>query len=462
MPGPLVSIVTPSLNQGRFIRQTIESVLAQDYPHIEYAVIDGGSTDETAAVARDYASRVRFVCEPDRGQSHAINKGFKMARGSVLFWLNSDDVILPGAVRHAVNGFAENPRAGAVYGEGYLMDESGRITRRFPYTEPFNLWKLVYLSDYILQQTAYFRREAIEQVGYLREDLHYAMDWDLLIRIGKKFPLHYVAEYMGVLREYEAAKTSAGGAARAAEIARLLREHTGLRLPPGAIIYGLETYLRRWRKGIAESIPRALAWPSRMAASLLCGGIIARTVERAQGWYGDGWAARRVRYMVSPGAGRVLVVAGWIPASRWRNQRLTIVEGRRTLGRREFFGGDFNWRVPLPDGGVLALEIRASRSVVPALGGRGSGDRRRLAYFLRSVGVEYGAAEAGAGDARRPALLSSGFCEDDSNDGPSASDRGDYRRHGIDLRDPAAGNFKASGRRDASGDQQMGRADHRA
>src|SRR5579885_3326430 len=243
---------------------------------------------------------------------------------------------------------------------------------------------------------------------------------------------------------------------------RVLREHTGLRLPPGAIIYGLETYLRRWRKGIAESIPRALAWPSRMAASLLCGGIIARTVERAQGWYGDGWAARRVRYMVSPGAGRVLVVAGWIPASRWRNQRLTIVEGRRTLGRREFFGGDFNWRVPLPDGGVLALEIRASRSVVPALGGRGSGDRRRLAYFLRSVGVEYGAAEAGAGDARRPALLSSGFCEDDSNDGPAASDRGDYRRHGIDLRDPAAGNFKASGRRDASGDQQMGRADHRA
>jgi glycosyltransferase involved in cell wall biosynthesis len=389
VPGPLVSIVTPSLNQGRFIRQTIESVLAQDYPHIEYVVIDGGSTDETASVARDYASRARFVCEPDRGQSHAINKGFKMARGSILFWLNSDDVILPGAVRHAVNGFGENPRAGAVYGEGYLMDESGRITRRFPYTEPFNLWKLVYLSDYILQQTAYFRREAIEQVGYLREDLHFAMDWDLLIRIGMKFPLHYIPEYMGVLREYEAAKTFSGGGARAAEIARLLRGHTGLRLPPGAITYGLDTYLRRWRNGIAESIPRALASPSCMAVSLVCGGIIARTVERAQGWYGDGWAAKRVRYMVSPGVGRVLVLAGSIPPSRLRNQRLTIVEGRRLLGSRQFSGGDFHWRVPLPDGGMLALEIRASRSVVPALHGRSSTDRRRLSYLLRSAGVEY-------------------------------------------------------------------------
>src|SRR6266568_1020601 len=153
MPGPLVTIVTPSYNQGHFIRATIESVLSQDYPHVEYIIMDGGSTDETAAVVKDYASRVTFISEKDRGQSHAINKGFQMARGTVLAWLNSDDLYLPGAIRNAVDAFQRNPSAGAVYGEGYLIDRSGQSSCRFPHSEAFNLWKLVHLSDYILQQT---------------------------------------------------------------------------------------------------------------------------------------------------------------------------------------------------------------------------------------------------------------------------------------------------------------------
>src|SRR5882724_1671971 len=111
MPGPLVTIVTPSYNQGHFIRATIESVLSQDYPHVEYIIMDGGSTDETASVAKDYASRVTFISEKDRGQSHAINKGFDMAKGSVLAWLNSDDLYLPGCIRTAVDGLRMNPAA---------------------------------------------------------------------------------------------------------------------------------------------------------------------------------------------------------------------------------------------------------------------------------------------------------------------------------------------------------------
>src|SRR5919201_6239371 len=105
MPEPLVTIVTPSYNHGRFIRATIESVLSQDYPHVEYIIMDGGSTDETASVVRDYASRLTFISERDRGQAHAINKGFKLARGEIFFWLNSDDVILPGAVTRVVQAF---------------------------------------------------------------------------------------------------------------------------------------------------------------------------------------------------------------------------------------------------------------------------------------------------------------------------------------------------------------------
>ncbi len=218
MPDPIVTVVTPSYNQGNFIRATIESVLSQDYPNVEYIIMDGGSTDETASVVRDYASRLTFISEKDRGQSHAINKGFRMARGSILAWLNSDDVYLPGAIRNGVEGFSRDPAPGAVYGEGYLMDRDGKITCRFPHTIPANLWRLTHVSDYILQQSVYFRKDILDEVGYLDEDLHYAMDWEILIRIGKRHPLGYIPEYMGCLREYAEAKSSSGGARRVREI----------------------------------------------------------------------------------------------------------------------------------------------------------------------------------------------------------------------------------------------------
>jgi hypothetical protein len=210
MSGPLVTVVTPSYNQGQFIRATIESVLSQNYPHIEYIIMDGASTDETASVVKDYASRLTFVSEKDRGQSHAINKGFRKARGRILSWLNSDDTILPGSIQKAVAAFGCKPEAGAVYGEGYQMNREGEITSRFPHTEPPNLWKLIYLSDYILQQTLYFRKDVLDDVGYLDEDLHYTMDWDLLIRIALKYPLEYIPEYLGCLREYPEGRCCAG------------------------------------------------------------------------------------------------------------------------------------------------------------------------------------------------------------------------------------------------------------
>src|SRR5262245_25991034 len=121
MRTPLVTIVTPSFNQGRFIRATIESVLNQDYPHMEYIVMDGGSTDDTADVVKEYEGRLIWISEKDRGQSHAINKGFRMAQGALVAWVNSDDLLLPRAVSHAVRAFEQHPDVGAVYGEGYLI-----------------------------------------------------------------------------------------------------------------------------------------------------------------------------------------------------------------------------------------------------------------------------------------------------------------------------------------------------
>jgi len=390
MPGPIVTVVTPSYNQGKYIRATIESVLAQDYPRIEYIVMDGGSTDETAAVVKDYASRLTFISEKDRGQSHAINKGFKMAQGSILAWLNSDDLYLPGAVRKAVNAFKRNPGIGAVYGEGYLIDALGQNSTRFPCSEPFNLWKLVHLSDYVLQQTSYFRKDVLDDVGYLNESLDFTMDWDIFIRIGMKYPLEFIPEYMGCLREYPEAKSSAGGARRIREIRDLLRGHTGMRIPPGYIVYGLDTYHRIWCGRIERLCASNLKPVGNLVQSairLSAGLVISRTIRESQGLYSDGWAGRLLRYMLPPGDGSLLVEGVLPNLDALYGQRIRVQANGVELGAFDLPQGPFQIEAPLPPelhGKPVHLKIRSVRSWTPSRLAL-TGDRRRLAYQLKSI-----------------------------------------------------------------------------
>ena len=391
MSGPLVTVVTPSYNQGQFIRATIESVLSQDYPQVEYIIMDGASNDETASVVKDYASRLTFISEKDRGQSHAINKGFRMARGSILSWLNSDDTILPGSIQKAVAAFGRAPEAGAVYGEGYQMNREGEIVSRFPHTEPPNLWKLVYLSDYILQQTVYFRKAVLDDVGYLDEDLHYTMDWDLLIRIALKYPLEYIPEYLGCLREYPEAKSFSGGLRRAREIREMLRRHTGMRFPPGAVVYGLDTYTNIWCEGVERrvgSISQPLSRKLQSVIRTAMGLVIGRTVYHSQGLYGDGCASRIAHYVLPPGEGPI-VIEGHVPgrAARLGLQRIRVdVEGR-CLGKFTLRGGDFRVAVEVPQalqGHALRLAFRNRQWMVPARF-RIRGDRRRISFRLKGI-----------------------------------------------------------------------------
>ena len=387
---PIVTIVTPSYNQGHFIRATIESVLSQDYPHVEYIVMDGGSTDETSSVVKDYASRVRFISEKDRGQSHAINKGFQMAQGSILGWLNSDDLYLPGCIRTAVDGLGKNPSAGALYGEGYLIDQAGNTKGPFPCTEPFNLWKLTYLSDYILQQSVYFRRDALEDVGYLDEDLHYTMDWDILIRIGMKYDLAYVPEFMGCLREYPEAKSSAGGMRRTREIRRMLQRHTGMRVSPGYVVYGLDTWHQlacQWVSRTFSAGLKPITAKVQSCIRLAAGLIISRTIAHSQGLYSDEWAGRRLRYMLPTGRGQI-VIEGVLPeCDELYGQRLYIKANGREVAVFDPPFGTFQYAVVPPSECAvrpLELEITALRSLKP---GRFTihGDRRRLAYLLKGI-----------------------------------------------------------------------------
>lgn len=399
---PLVSIITPSYNQGHFIRDCIESVLNQDYPRVEYIIMDGGSTDNTASVIKAYSNRLTWISEKDRGQSHAINKGFRMAKGEIVSWINSDDIILPGAVSKAVQTLVSHPDAGAVYGEGYQIDVNGNFKGRFFATEPFNLWKLVYLYDYILQQTVFFRKCVVEEVGCLDENLHWGLDWDLLIRIGKKYSIEYLPEYMGAIREYDEAKSFSGGTKRFRELAQILRRHGDQRFPPGYLYYGLGTYRAIWCSKIERWTPPFLQRPSaRLQQFILsaAGYWISRTARESQGWYADGWATTRVKYMFTPVRDKNVVIRGTLPPLNglMSKQTVRVRIGKDVVAEKSFGPGDFTINVDLPSDvrtQVVNLTLEASRSFIPALHRMGR-DFRRLCYILKEIVLSDPPASAG-------------------------------------------------------------------
>lgn len=208
MNAPLVSIVTPSYNQARFLEATIESVLGQDYPNLEYLIVDGGSTDGSLEIIQRYSQRLAWwVSEPDRGQTDAINKGFARAGGQILAWLNSDDTYLPGTVSEAVAYLQAHPEAGMVYGDANLVDENGALLGRFPARQT-DYARLRRGYVHIPQQAAFFRGDLWRRVGPLDPSFFFAMDYDLWVRIAKIAPLHYHPRLWADFRLHGSAKTS--------------------------------------------------------------------------------------------------------------------------------------------------------------------------------------------------------------------------------------------------------------
>jgi glycosyltransferase involved in cell wall biosynthesis len=231
---PLVSIVTPSFNQARYIEATIQSVLAQDYPRLEYLIVDGGSSDATVEIIKKYtldsgsvavapwrhllprsqkqASGIHkitwWVSEPDQGQTDAINKGFGMARGEVLAWLNSDDTYEPGAVSAAVKYLLDHPNVGMVYGDCNFINEAGKVIGKFGSAQTdYRRLRRGYV--HIPQQTMFFRADLWKQVGPLDPSFYFAMDYDLWTRLASHTELKYVPQTWANFRLHTTGKTIA-------------------------------------------------------------------------------------------------------------------------------------------------------------------------------------------------------------------------------------------------------------
>jgi glycosyltransferase involved in cell wall biosynthesis len=206
---PLVSIVTPSLNQGRFLESAIRSVLAQDYRRIEYIVVDGGSTDGSLEIIKRYESRLAWwISEKDKGQTDALNKGLAKAKGGILAWLNSDDTYEPGAVKAAVNAAIDNPECGLVYGGANYIDEAGRIIGRFPAAQT-DYRRLRQGYVHIPQQASFFQAASWRAGGPLDTSFFFAMDYDLWVRIAASSQVKYIPQLWANFRLHSAAKTIA-------------------------------------------------------------------------------------------------------------------------------------------------------------------------------------------------------------------------------------------------------------
>lgn len=239
---------------ARFVRETIESVLSQDYPNIEYIVMDGGSTDGTIDILKRYEGRLSWVSEKDRGQSDAVNKGFQRASGEIFTFLNADDIYYPGAVRAAVEAFAEHPEAGVVYGDAWYTREDGSTISRYP-VEPYDYETLGHRC-YICQPSSFIRTDVFRQVGMLNTDLHLTLDYDLWLRISEKWPMHKADFCFATSRMYSENKTLSRRAETFREVIQITAAHRGY--VPLNWLYGYAGHLLDGKDGFYEHSPPSL------------------------------------------------------------------------------------------------------------------------------------------------------------------------------------------------------------
>jgi glycosyltransferase involved in cell wall biosynthesis len=207
-----ISVVIPSFNQARFIERTLQSALEQDHRDVELIVVDGGSTDGTLDILRAYSGRILWSSGKDRGQAHAINKGLRQATGEIVAWLNSDDTYEPGALGTVARHFEEHPACRWAYGKCRIVDEHDREIRTFItryknlLLAKFRFSKLL-AENFISQPAVFWRRQLLEEIGYLSEREFYCMDYDYWLRLGNRHAAGVIPAYLANFRFHAASKS---------------------------------------------------------------------------------------------------------------------------------------------------------------------------------------------------------------------------------------------------------------
>ncbi len=269
-PLPLVSIVTPCLNSVRFIERTIESVLSQDYPEIEYVVMDGGSTDGTLDILNRYRGRLEYFSEMDGGASDAINRGFARSKGSIFGWLNADDQYLPGAVSAAVRHLLQHQEADIIYGEGIWTDDTGREIERYPTVTPYR-GDMFERECGICQPASFMRREAFAAAGLLNVKRNSCFDYDLWVRMARKCRFLAVPEVLATSRMHKQNETIGNRRRVFQQNICLLREAYGY--VPVNWVYGYLSFLRDGRDQYFEPLRHS---PAVYLGSLAVGSLYNR------------------------------------------------------------------------------------------------------------------------------------------------------------------------------------------
>jgi glycosyltransferase involved in cell wall biosynthesis len=221
MSFPLVTVVTPSYNQAAYLEATIQSVLAQEYPNLEYIIVDGGSQDGSVEIIQKYANHLAsWVSEPDHGQADAINKGLRQAKGEIVAWLNSDDLYLPNAIHEGVALLTADSTLGMVYGDAVTIDPQGRPLNKLAFGD----WNLTDLMRFriICQPAVFMRRRVLEQAGYLEENFHFMLDHQLWLRIAAEGAMRYAPNLWAAARHHPSAKNVAHSTGFAEEAFQVL------------------------------------------------------------------------------------------------------------------------------------------------------------------------------------------------------------------------------------------------
>jgi glycosyltransferase involved in cell wall biosynthesis len=392
---PVIGIVTPTYNMAHFLEETIESVLSQDYPHVDYVVMDAGSKDGSVEILRKYGDRFRWASEKDRGQADAVNKGYHATTGEIFTFLNSDDTYLPGALSAIAKHFKANPGIGLIYGEAYHVKLNGEIIAPYP-TQPFDL-RTLNNQCYICQPAAFMLREAFANAGMMNVDMHFALDYELWIRIAKQYGVRKVDEFLATSRMHMDNKTLSKRRLVYQEILSTVKAQ--FQYAPYEWINGYACYLLdRKDQYFDRSKPSMASYALSLALGMYHNpGQRRRFLAEWQemtgfgrkftGRWEDGWISGLWRSdQTVPEDAAQLVLAGkhWAPGGPLF---LTVKLNGKTVVREELASGAYALRAPVPAevrGTTCRLEVETSRTWRP----KENGDYRQLGCVVDAVQFE--------------------------------------------------------------------------